>query len=314
MDFAAPTHPPVTCYFPDSNLYRSPIAGPQSYTVIARHFAEVSLWDDFLEFYYQGTDFKPEPGQPVSPRPGAPSRSPGLGQIQVSPITLSGKTAAPGQPVTLTAKVSGKNIGYIYLFAGYYDQNANAIFEADTDYLESPNTQELNGVFYPQWNGDKPFNLKLDWDPTLFQITDGNHTTVALFTPQRYGASAQEAVYTVDGIYHYADGTSRSARIYFRDGVMQQVFGFTDANETGGAREIIPQSGDTFTILEKWFDLDARGQVTQSAMQAGEVLTFGSQLFKWKEVYAAAGQYVVGFIIQDLDGNSQEVYTQVTVK
>lgn len=304
----------ISIYFPDSNLYRSPIAGPQSYTVIAHRFAEVSLWDDFLAFYYQGTDFKPEPGQPVSPQPGAPSRSPGLGQIQVSPITLSGKTAAPGQPVTLTAKVSGKNIGYIYLFAGYYDQNSNAIFEADTDYLASPNTQQLNGVFYPQWNGDKPFNLKLDWDPTLFQITDGKNKTVALFTPQSYGASPQDAVYTVDGIYHYADGTSRSARIYFRDGVMQQVFGFTDPNETGGAREIIPQSGDTFTILEKWFDLDARGQVTQSATQEGQVLTFGSQPFKWKEVYAAPGQYVVGFIIQDLDGNSQEVYTQVTVK
>jgi hypothetical protein len=304
----------ISIYFPTSKLYRSPISGPQSYTVIADRFAQASLWDDFLASFYNGRSFTPEPGQPVLPQPGAPSRSPGLGQIQVSPITLSGQTASPGNPVTLTARVSGKNIGYIYLFVGYYDQSANAIFTADTDYLESPSTQQLNGVFYPQWNGDKPFNLKFDWDPTLFQITDGKNTTVALFTPQSYGASAQDAVYTVDGLYHYADGTSRSARLSFRDGVMRQVFGYTDQNETGGVREIIPQAGDTFTILEKWLDLGASGKVTQSASQEGAVLTFGSQPFKWKEVYAGAGNYVVGFIIEDLDGNTQEVYTQVAVE
>lgn len=95
---------------------------------------------------------------------------------------------------------------------------------------------------------------------------------------------------------------------------MRQVFGFTDPNETGGACEIIPQAGDTFTILEKWLDLDASGQVSQPATQEGPVLTIGSQPFKWKEVYAAPGDYIVGFIVQDLDGNSQEVYTQVTGK
>ena len=304
----------ISIYFPISTLYRSPVAGPQSYTAIASRFAKDSLWDDFLAFHYNDIGFKPEQRLPISPSASAPSRAPGLGQIQVSPITLSSKTASPGKPVTLTTKVSGKNIGYIYLFVGFYDQRSNSIFKADTDYLESPNSGQLNGVFYPQWNNDKPFNLKFQWDPTIFEITDGEKTTVALFTPQSYGASAQDAVYTVDGIYHYVDGASRSARLYFRNGVMQQVFGFTDQNETGGVHEIIPQAGDTFTILDQWLDLDSSGQVTQSATQEGEVLTFGSQPFKWKEVYTGAGSYMVGFIVQDLDGNSQEVYTTVTVK
>ena len=304
----------ISIYFPISDLYRSSIAGPQSYGVIAQHFAEISLWDDFLAYHYNEVGFKSEPIAPVTSQPTGPSRAPGLGQIQVSAITLSGSTASPSNPVTLTAQVSGTNIGYIYLFVGYYDQASNSIFEADTDYLESPNTQQLNGVYYPVWNGDQPFTLTLDWNPTLFQISDGTHTSVALFTPKIYGASAQDAVYTVDGIYHYADGTSLSARLYFRDGVMQQVFGYTEQNETGSTREIIPQAGDTFTILEKWLDLDTNGQVTQSVTQEGTVLTFGSQTFTWKEVYAGAGDYMVGFIIEDMDGNSQEVYTTVTVQ
>jgi len=304
----------VSIYFPNSTLYRSPVAGPQSYNIIAERFAEVSLWDDFLIYYYNDVPFKPEPAAPVTPSSSIPSRSPGLGEIEVSPISLSSKTAAPGDPVTLTTQISGKNIGYIYLFVGFYDQASNAIFKADTDYLESPDTRELNGVYYPQWNANEPFTMTFEWEPTLFQITDGETPTVALFTPQTYGASAEDAVYTVDGIYHYADGTSRSARLYFRNGVMQQVFGFTDEEQTGGVREIIPQAGDTFTILDKWLDLDASGQVTDSVSQEGAVLTFGSQPFEWKEVYAAEGNYVVGFIVQDLDGNTQEVYTTVTVQ
>jgi hypothetical protein len=281
---------------------------------IAGRFAKNSLWDDFLAYHYSDISFDPQPAPPSSAAPAGPSRAPGLGQIEASPITLSSKFTAPGSPVTLTSRIQGKNIGYIYLFVGMYDSSANAIFKADMDYLESPETQELNGVFYPQWNASNSFNLELEWEPTIFQITDGKNTAVALFTPRVYGASAQDAIYTVDGTYHYADGESRSARLYFRDGWMRQAFGYTGENQTGGVREIIPQPGDTFTVSEQWLDLDASGKVSQSASQDGATLTFGSQPFAWKEVYAAQGDYIVGLIIQDLDGNAQEVYTTVTVR
>ena len=40
----------------------------------------------------------------------------------------------------------------------------------------------------------------------------------------------------------------------------------------------------------------------------------GYQQISWKELDAAAGDYVVGFIVADLDGNTQAVYAPVTVK
>ena len=46
----------------------------------------------------------------------------------------------------------------------------------------------------------------------------------------------------------------------------------------------------------------------------GEILTFGDDMFRWEEVYAAPGTYVVGFIIEDLDGNTYPVYTQIIVE
>ena len=44
------------------------------------------------------------------------------------------------------------------------------------------------------------------------------------------------------------------------------------------------------------------------------MLTFGSQPFEWQEVFAAPGKYVIGRIVEDLDGNRQETYTTVTVQ
>ena len=59
---------------------------------------------------------------------------------------------------------------------------------------------------------------------------------------------------------------------------------------------------------------ERRGKPVTSATQEGKTLTFGDQMFKWKELDAAAGDYVVGFIVTDLDGNSYEQHANVTVE
>jgi hypothetical protein len=304
----------ISIYFPNSQLYRSPITGAESYTKIVRRFAEVSLWDDFLAYHYTGKAFKAVEGAISVPKPEEAIRAPGLGQIQVSPVSLSDSVAVPGSPILLSADISGQNLGYIYLLVGYYDANANSILVADSDYLESADTREISGVYYPVW-GEEPFTLEFEWEPVVFAIDNGEDSVSALFTPQSYGRSFDEAVYTVEGIYTYADGgESRYARLYFQDGLLRQVYGFTGDDGTGAPREIIPQAGDSFTVLEKWMDLDAQGRVVEVAKQEGGTLTFGDQMFTWKTLDAAPGQYVVGFIIEDLDGNAYETFSQVRVE
>ena len=305
----------ISIYFPNSTLYRSPVSGPQSYTAVAEAFAQHSLWDDFLAYHYNDVAINPESNTGIVPNFGPKSRAPGAGKIEVSPITASSTTAAPGSPITLSADIRGTNIGYIYLFVGYFDRAANSIMIIDTDYLQSPDTREQAGVFYPVWKEDETFTMRLQWDPTVFQVSDGQDTQVVALTPQTYGAGPRDAVYTLDGTYTYTnDRQSRRARLYFRDGKLQHVFGFEGDAAAGAPREIIPQTGDTFTVLETWMDIDATGKSTGTSTQEGKTLTFGDQMFTWEEVYAAAGEYVVGFLVQDLDGNTQEVYTQVEVR
>ena len=304
----------VSIYFPNSQLYRNPVTGAESYTAIARRFAQESLWDDFLAYHYTGQTFEPATSVVAVPDRGTTIRAPGAGPIAVSPLTLSSNVAAPGNPVLLSAEISGENVGHVYLFVGFYDTASNAIFVADTDYLESDGTRELGGVYYPDW-GEGPFTMEFEWEPFMVAIDDGENSVIVALSPETYGALPEQAVYTVDGTYTYADGgESRYARLYFSDGVLRQVFGFTGQQGTGAPREIIPQSGDRFTVLEKWMDLDESGGAAQAATQQGGTLTFGDQMFAWQELDAAPGQYVVGLIVEDLDGNAYPVYAEVTVE
>lgn len=304
----------VSIYFPNSQLYGNPITGPESYTAIARRFAQDSLWDDFLAYHYTGRGFESAATAVVVPDRGTDITAPGGGGINVSPITLSADVAAPGQPILLSTDISGDNVGYVLLSVGYYDAAANSVLMADTDYLESTAVQEIGGVYYPDW-GVGDFTMEFEWEPIVYALSDGVSTVTALLTPQTYGATYEDATYTTDGIYTYGDsGETRYARLLVQDGILRQVFGFTGENGAGSPREIIPQVGDSFTVLEKWLDLDGNGRVAQTAYQEGGTLTFGDQMFTWTELDAAPGRYLVGFIVSDLDGNTVEVYEQVMVE
>lgn len=305
----------ISIYFPISQLYGTGEAGPQSYTAISQRFATNSLWDDFLAFHYTGRRFEAAQNRLAIPEQSETIQAPGAGPLAVSAVTASDTEVAPGDTVLLSAEIQGENVGYVYLFAGFYDQAANAIFTADMDYLESDDTRELAGVYYPVWPEDGDFTLEFEWEPIVYGISDGETTEVAMFKPTSYGADFENAIYTVDGTYTYAeDGESRAARLYFRNGILRQVFGFTNDDGSGAPREIIPQSGDTFTIAEQWMDLGENGQVTGITTQPGGTLTFGTETFTWTELDAAAGEYIVGFIVEDLDGNTAPSYTRVTVQ
>jgi hypothetical protein len=305
----------VAIYFPNSTLYSSPITGPQSYTGVADRFAAESLWDDFLAFHYSDRTFQVQDLQRVIPASNSVLRVPGQGTVAVSSLVSSPAVTRPGQVVRLSADITGQNIGYIYLFVGYYDRSANSIYVADTDYLESSDTRQLNGVYYPVWGQNGAFTLAYNWDPIVFAISDGTITAPALFNPMGYGASYEEANYAVEGLYtFYNTGDTLDARLIFQNGELLAVYGFSGEQGAAAPHAITPQAGDRFTLLDKWMDLDEAGGVKEIQYLPGETLTFGNDPFTWQVLDAAAGEYLVGFIIEDMDGNTYPVYTQVIVQ
>jgi hypothetical protein len=309
----------ISIYFPNSTLYSQAVSGPPSYVPTAQRFAQNSLWDDFLAYHYTGRPFQPTTQDLAVPETGTQVTAPGTGTIQLSPVEKSSEVASANDPVLVSTDIDGENIGYVYFFTGYYDQTGNSINVADVDYLESADTREINGVYYPDW-GEGPFTMEFEWEPLMFAINDGTNRVQVALQPETYGVAAEQAEYTVDGTYTYANGgEQRKARLTFSNGVLRSVFGFTQDAErspqgVGAPREIIPAAGDTFTVLETWLDLDQSGRVAQRATQEGGTLTFGQQPFTWQALDAAPGRYVIGFVVEDLDGNTAEVYTEITVQ
>ncbi len=304
----------VAIYFPNSTMYSSPYTGPQSYNLIANRFVKQSLWDDFLAYHYSDRSFEANASEAVVSASGSSTRAPGAGNISLSNITTSSDSLKPGDTIRLSTDISGDNIGYAYLFIGLYDANSNSIFVADTDYLESTETREAGGVYYPVWPQNETFTMNYTWDGSIFAITDGNSSVLALFRPQSYGATAAEATYVVDGTYTFVDsGDSKYAQMVFVDGKLAKVLGFQGSEDTGAPAAITPTQGDTFTVQQKWLDLDSSGNVSQAAYEAGDTLTFSSAPFTWKAVYAPAGEYLVGFMVSDLDGNTSQTFTRITI-
>lgn len=302
----------LSIYFPTGQLYSNAAAGPQSYTAIANQFAQDSLWDEFLAFFYGGRTFQEETRAVTVPAQGV-TRAPGTGQITLSPVQKDKSQVSIRDTVLLSTNVSGDNVGYIYFFTGFLDRQSGSVALIDRDYLEAADTKEAGGVSYPDW-GQGDFKLEFGWEPLAYAITDGQTRAQAALMPESYGQSYEETVYTVDGTYTYQDGEQRYARAYFRDGLLRKVMGFNQGADNPGAPwEITPEAGDKFTVLETWLEPDGQGGVN-TVQQAGQTLTFSEdQPFEWVELDAAAGEYVVGFIVADLEGNTTEAYTTVTV-
>ena len=302
----------MSIYFPNSQLYQNPIAGAQSYTAIAGRFATASLWDDFLGYHYANQGFAETDARPVVP-PASAVRSPAAGAITISGVSASSAAVAAGETVTLSADIDGRNIGHIYLSVGFHDQASGSVFVADRDFLEASGTRQVDGVYYPDW-GEGEFALTFDWEPVVFAISDGETTAEALFQPEDYGRTAEEAVYSVDGVYTFgASGERLPARLYFIDGVMRQACGFTGETDASAPREITPAAGDRFTVLEQWLDVDSSGQAVGTSSQEGKTLTFGEEMLTMETLDAAPGDYVVGFVVEDLDGHRQQAFTSINV-
>ena len=299
----------ISIYFPNSDLYRTDVGGPRSYASIATRFADESLWDDFLYAFYTGGEL-PQRSQPVVDVDPAQLAAPAAGNLSMAPLRVSATTTTADRPIDFSTEITGDNLGYIYLFVGYYDTSRNAILFADQDFVEAPTSRQVNGVSYPDW-GTSPVSLDFTWEPSIYVISDGTRQMFALLNPETYGARVSESTYSTDGIYTFQSGETRSARlIWDSEGYLRAIYGFTNADFTGAPSEITPEVGDTFTILDLWYDVATQDY----SYENGDTLTFGNEPWTYSAVPAPAGTYSVGFIAEDLDGNYSEQYVDIEIQ
>ncbi|MBI5952878.1 MAG: hypothetical protein HY865_14570 [Chloroflexi bacterium] len=329
----------LTIYFPNSELYDGtfgddPAYGIQYSSFIGR-FATASLWDDFLTFHYTGETFDPAsadlsvvtPAKSAerdftaavtesAPQANAQVTAPGAGEITIAPLEVSAAEIGPDDSVTISVDVSGSNIGYIYYYASWYDEESGSYLTADMGYIAAENTKEIDGIYYPDWGEDTNLAFDFDWEPTLYFMSNGNEADdqFAFFEPTVYGVSDLDDVYSVRGIFQYAGSAKEIDAVmdFGGDGTMLNIYGFNGENGTGAPREITPSPGDTFTIVEEWLDFDQNPE-GEFVDYLGGTMTFGDQPFEMVPYYAYSGSYTLGVIVTDLNGNSVEEFIEVTV-
>lgn len=300
-------------FFPVSSLYQAENYGAQDYVLLVERFAQATSWDEFLGFHYTGTPFNPVEGQASQAPDPAKVVAPGAEPIKLLPIEISTDAISQDGSVLLTSQVEGKNIAYVYTFAGYVDEVTGAVLVTDMDFVFTDNTKEVGGVFYPDFRNPQPFLLEWEWTPTLYTLNDGSLSSFALFEPEDYGAPDEAAIYSVYGIYTSSDGSEPNYAVAtFAEGTLLQVFAFSGADGSGAPWEILPRVGDQFMVLYTILTEDENG-VLMTSYEDGDVFTFGEQSFTVEAIPAPDGVYVVGFIAVDFDGNEYSQFAPVTV-
>ncbi len=325
-----------TIYFPNSGLYEQTIDSEWlSYIKTAGRFSAASLWDDFLTFHYTGKKIDPtavdltvveaestvedftEIAEASAPEASATVTAPGAGEITFNSLTASAEEISVSDTLDIDLSLEGENIGYIYIYTLYYDEESESYVTVDTDFIASEENEEVGGVTYPVWSDDSSIEFAVEWSPTIYMVSDGVTEEFAAVVPDTYGITAEDTYYTLWGTYTFAgDQEGREAFLVFdANGAFVEAYVFSESNEedTGKAPDVIyPEDGDSFTIEEEWleFDKDPEGEFVY---YDGGTITFGEQGFELVPYEGMAGDYVVGIIAEDLDGNSYEDFVEVTV-
>lgn len=220
--------------------------------------------------------------------------------IAISPVTLSDDTVSPNEPIHVSINVQGDNIKRISFFSGIYDPETNAIIVGDVDRLETLPSRNP-GVTVASF----------DWEPHAVMLYDGKKTTKILLNPST-SKPIKNPDLTIEGVYKKSGGESRPARMYLSKKGKIQMLGYAENGSIW--RRIIPKPGDQFTLLNYRIDLNEQGEAIDINSEEDQTVTFHDQPLTWTELDATAGKYAVGFIIEDIDGNSYPAYTTVRVQ
>ena len=298
----------VSFHFPDSDLYHFTEYNsdfPPYYAESSSKFLEQSYWDEFLAFHYTGEAFAPQEGVASAPSRSAEIVAPGASELSIGPIEISDTEITGDEVVNVSTTVTG-NVAYIHTALYFWDPTTESYWIGDVSYYIAENTVTVDGVNSPDY-GSSPVQVQYEWSPTLYTLTDGEHDAFVLLEPAEYLSADGQTVYAVYGQYTNAlSNAPVDARFYFdASGNFLYAYAFPDNDNNGASNpvEITPQAGDHFTDYVQYYTYDSNNDPIYDYVLSDDVFTWGEQGFSFYSSYPADGQYAVGIIAYDFDGN-----------
>jgi hypothetical protein len=268
----------------------------------------------FQTFEYNGRQLQlatHESGASPKPAKALPRRAPGAGKFEIGQIELSADKLAAGEELTLTAQVNGRNIAYIYSEILFQDQSLNQFYgPVAREYIQADRNKVTGGISRPDW--DETINLTVRLSPSLRLLTDGVNSAFGFPGPKGYDSAG----YWIDGQYTTAEGAaSHRARITFDGaGEITDMVAYSERGRTAAPRALTLQQGDQFApfvqILTPPTD---EKPVWKAETGLSTPLTFHGQPFCWVTEPLMPGNYLVGLLVQDLDGGLTRRYSPLTI-
>jgi len=228
----------------------------------------------------------------------------------IADLQLSDTTAGVNNPVTLDGTVSGKDIAFIFFFAGVPNSDRSSVELTELHYIYPPGSSPNAEV--PPWNdGDNA--LRETWNGTRWALSNGTNNIPVLLGPTKYGTDLYgvEGVYTVSGT-----GEEISAGLLFTvdrgHAELQRIYGFPKGQKQEVQPfEITAHAGDTFTAYLRTYTIkDGR---PAPDFNKGETITLGAAPLSAMQVPANSRDYVEGFLVRDLAGHFSYKYVDITV-
>lgn len=226
-------------------------------------------------------------------------RAPGAGDFEISQLAFADDT--------LTAQISGKHIAY--LFAEILMKDEGKFYGPILrEYIEAAWDDQTGGVLRPNWSD--PISLSIPLRPSLTLLTDGVDSAFAFCIPAGYRLSGCH----LDGQFTTAaEGSQSRARIVFDgDGKIKEILAFKQQRMKSIPRPITPKPGDTFAPFVQVLSEEDGAWKSETALSTP--LTFGDQPFRLEKESPLPGEYLIGILVQDLDGGFTRKYVPIIVE
>jgi len=242
----------------------------------------------------------------VPSKPGQTLVVPGAAKYQINTLQLAADTIAQGESLKLSAQISGENIAFLFTEIYFKDQELDYYYGPLTqEHVRSTVEKEFNGLVHPVW--DTEINLSLEIAPVIRVLTDGLNAAFAFMHPLEY---AQEGC-QLEGLFNKKDsGNANRARLKFDlDGEMTDKQIILEKRGRLMTHDLPIKSGDMFIpALHVLTTLNLGNPGKRPLQGISGTLTKLEDPFHWVDEAALPGDYLLGLVIEDFNGDQYHHY------
>jgi len=235
--------------------------------------------------------------------------APGSGSFEFSDLLLSAHTIAGGESVTCKTTIKGKNLNHLALEVMIQVSNFK-IGPIQNEFLVAPRNREINGVIHPQWEAENV--IEFEFKPAGRMLFCGEGFTLACMTAERYGVEPDAQIWSLEGVYQRGGGEPFRVKLEFDNrGALVRKTGFSPASVGGVVSpfELLIEDGDTFEPYVTM--VNNKGEISTGLVNP--IMLGGGNQLLWKQIDACLGEYHVGVVAEDFDGQKTRVYSSLTI-